>query len=102
PTRKPIHLAKPSASTQPYAPEPTLDDAIYNDILQVIQDTGTMFERLPSTYADKDEESLRDHLIMNLEPRFELASTTGETFNKSGKTDILMRYDKKNIFVAEY
>jgi hypothetical protein len=100
-TRKPIHLPRPSASTRPYAPEPTLDDTIYNDILQVIHDTGTMFERLPSTYADKDEESLRDHLIMNLEPRFELTSTTGETFNKSGKTDILMRYDKKNIFVAE-
>ena len=99
--RKPIHLPRPSASSQPYMPEPSLDDGIYNDILQVIHDTGTMFERLPSTYADKDEESLRDHLIMNLEPRFELASTTGETFNKSGKTDILMRYDKKNVFVAE-
>jgi hypothetical protein len=100
-TRKPIQLPRPSASSQPYAPEPTLDEAIYNDILQVIHDTGAMFERLPSTYADKDEESLRDHLIMNLEPRFELASTTGETFNRSGKTDILMRYDKRNIFVAE-
>ena len=38
---------------------------------------------------------------MNLEPRFELTSTTGETFNKAGKTDILMRYEKRNVFVAE-
>ena len=59
-----------------------------------------MWERLPSTYAGKDEETLRDHLIMVLEPRFEI-STTGETFNKSGKTDILMRHEGKNVFVAE-
>jgi hypothetical protein len=59
-----------------------------------------VFERLPSTYAGKDEESLRDHLILQLEPRFEYSST-GETFNKSGKTDILVRHQKSNIFVAE-
>lgn len=35
-----------------------------------------------------------------MEPRFEY-STTGETFNKSGKTDILIRHEKSNIFVAE-
>lgn len=55
---------------------------------------------MPSTYAYKDEESLRDQLILILEPHFEI-STTGETFNKSGKTDILMRYETSNVFVAE-
>jgi hypothetical protein len=59
-----------------------------------------MFERLPSVYAGKDEETLRDHLLMVLEPRFQMSST-GETFNKSGKTDILMRHEQKNVFVAE-
>lgn len=44
---------------------------------------------------------LRDHLIMTLEPHFEMATATGETFNKSGKTDILIRHEKKNAFVAE-
>ena len=39
-------------------------------------------------------------MILQLEPRFE-GSTTGETFNKTGKTDILIRYDKNNVFVAE-
>ena len=38
---------------------------------------------------------------MQLTPQFELTSTTGETFNKAGKTDILIRYDNKNLFVAE-
>jgi hypothetical protein len=91
---------RPQASTGSFIPEPSIDETVYQEILQVIQDTGRVFERLPSTYADKDEESLRDHLILQLEPRFE-GSTTGETFNKSGKTDILMRYENKNVFVAE-
>ncbi len=77
-----------------------LDETIYQEILKTIHETGKVFERLPSTYAGKDEESLRDHLILQLEPRFEYSST-GETFNKSGKTDILIRHQKSNIFVAE-
>jgi hypothetical protein len=77
-----------------------LEDALYQEILQVIHDTGKTFERLPSTYAGKGEETLRDHFILVLEPRFE-SSTTGETFNKSGKTDILIRHEKSNVFVGE-
>lgn len=93
-------LARPAASTEPYTPEPTLNQIVYEEILQVIHDTGRVFERLPSTYAGKHEETLRDHLILQLELRFE-GSTTGETFNKAGKTDILIRHEKRNVFVAE-
>jgi len=93
-------VPKPSASSEKFSPEPRIDQAIYDEILQTIFDSGRVFERLPSTYADKDEETLRDHLILNLEPRFQI-NTTGETFNKSGKTDILMRHQGKNVFVAE-
>lgn len=94
-------MAKPEMTGTPAkVPDPTLDENIYQDILKVIHDTGKVFERLPRTYADKDEESLRDHLILQLEPQFAY-STTGETFNKSGKTDILIRHEKNNIFVAE-
>ncbi|MBA7659545.1 hypothetical protein ES703_67526 [subsurface metagenome] len=81
-------------------PEPTLDQETYEDVLRVINDTGKVMERLPSTYANKDEEALRDHLIMVLEPNFE-GSTTGETFNRAGKTDILIRHENSNVFVAE-
>ena len=93
-------MPKPQAPSEKYTPEPALDQVIYDEVVQTIFDTGRVFERLPSTYAGKDEETLRDHLILNLEPRFQI-STTGETFNKSGKTDILMRYEGKNVFVAE-
>ena len=55
---------------------------------------------MPTTYADKNEEALRDHILLVLEPRFE-GSATGETFNKNGKTDILLRYQNSNVFIAE-
>jgi len=37
---------------------------------------------------------------MMLEPNFE-GSATGETFNKTGKTDILLRHDGTNVFIGE-
>jgi hypothetical protein len=101
PARRKQITTKPTASSiPPKAPDPTMDEAIYREILQTIHETGKVFERLPRTYADKDEEALRDHLILQLEPRFAY-STTGETFNKQGKTDILIRHEKSNLFVAE-
>lgn len=39
-------------------------------------------------------------MLLILEPNFEGAAT-GETFNKSGKTDILLRHEGKNVFIAE-
>jgi hypothetical protein len=99
-SRNRIVLQKPTPG-QPAALEPVLGETIYQEILRVVQDTGKAFERMPSTYYDKDEETLRDHLLLQLEPHFEMASSTGETFNKAGKTDILIRYEKQNVFVAE-
>jgi hypothetical protein len=83
----------------PFVPEPTLDASTYHEILKVINETGIAMERLPSVYRDRDEETLRDHFIMVLSPHFQ--SVTGETFNKAGKTDILIRHDNRNLFIAE-
>lgn len=91
---------KPVVAEKGYKPEPTLDESIYKQILSIIHDVGKQFERLPSTYAGKEEEHLRDHMLLILEPNFE-GSATGETFNKSGKTDILLRHEGKNVFIAE-
>jgi hypothetical protein len=91
---------KPEVLDRGFRPEPSLDDSIYQQILKILHDVGKQFERLPSTYANKDEEALRDHILLFLEPNFE-GSATGETFNKTGKTDILMRHEGKNVFVAE-
>jgi hypothetical protein len=91
---------KPNVTEKGYSPEPTLNDTIYGQILTIIHDVGKQFERLPSTYSGKEEEHLRDHILLILEPNFEGAAT-GETFNKSGKTDILLRHENSNVFIAE-
>ena len=100
PTVRKTIVPKPMPRSGSGTSEPTLGDDVYREILQVIHDTGKVFERLPGTYSEKSEPDLRDHLVLQLEPRFE-GSTTGETFNKSGKTDILIRHENSNIFVAE-
>lgn len=93
-------IIRPSVKSGKFSPEPTLDMEVYHEILQIIYDVGKQFERLPATYHNKDEEALRDHILLYLAPSFE-GGATGETFNKSGKTDILIRYENKNVFVAE-
>jgi len=91
---------KPSVVEKGFAPEPALDEKIYSQILKIIHDVGKQFERHPSTYAGKNEEHLRDNFLLILEPNFE-GSATGETFNKKGKTDILLRHEGENVFIAE-
>jgi len=91
---------KPEVTEKGFTSEPALDDAIYRQILVIIHDVGKQFERLPSTYSGKEEEHLRDHILLILEPNFE-GSATGETFNKTGKTDILLRHEGSNVFIAE-
>ena len=80
--------------------EPTLDEPVYQNILQIIHDLGKGFEQLPSTYLDKGEEDLRDYIRLFLGLHFE-GSTTSETFNKNGKTDILIQHENSNAFIAE-
>ncbi len=98
--KKSILVTKPEVHDVGYTPEPTLDNNVYNEILNLIHDVGKEFERLPSLYANKEEEHLRDHFLMMLEPNFK-GTATGETFNKSGKTDILLRHEGLNLFIGE-
>lgn len=98
--RKKTILNKPKVKEVGFTPEPSLDQSTYIDILTLIHDVGKEFERLPSLYAGKEEEHLRDHFLMMLEPNFE-GSATGETFNKTGKTDILLRHEGSNVFIGE-
>lgn len=91
---------KPTLSRRSQKTEPTLASDDYAEILSVVHDLGVSLERHPSTYEGKVEEDLRDYLLLLLQPRFE-GSATGETFNKSGKTDILLRYQNQNVFIAE-
>ena len=90
----------PSVSSQPYKPEPTLEMAEYEHILSVISNMGIVMERSPSAFKDVDEENLRQHFLVQLNGQYE-GQATGETFNYEGKTDILIRADGRNIFIAE-
>lgn len=63
--RKRMIVERPKALAGPA--DPTIDDALYQQILQVIHDVGKTFERLPSTYAGKDEESLPRISILKMQ-----------------------------------
>lgn len=99
-TSKKLLIAKPSVTEKGYRPEPTLEEGIYREILRYLHDWGKQFERMPSTYQGKSEENLRDLFLVSIEPNF-VGTATGETFNKGGKTDILLRFEGNNVFVAE-
>jgi hypothetical protein len=86
-----------------FSSEPMMAKEMYDDILKVIYDLGKSMEKKPSTYKDKDEEGIRDQFLLVLETRYDSTTATGETFNRGGKTDIILKYakDSSNLFVAE-
>jgi len=98
--RRKIRATLPPASTEPFEPEPALSNDDYEHILSVIQNMAQVMERSPSAFATIDEESLRSHFLVQLNGHYE-GQATGETFNYEGKTDILIRVNGKNIFIAE-
>lgn len=81
---------------------PVISDKFYDDVIDVIYTFFKSVEKKPSIYSGKDEEALRDYVLPTLETRYNNSTVTGETFNKGGKTDILVKYkDNSNLFVAE-
>jgi len=98
--KRKIVIQKPAATTTPFTPEPILDMAYYEAILKIIANMVLVMERSPKAFQNMQEEDLRQHFLVQLNGHFEGAAT-GETFNYEGKTDILIRTDGKNIFIAE-
>lgn len=98
--RKIIEPRLPPASVKSYAPEPTLPDADYQNILEIINNMALVMERSPGAFEKINEEDLRQHFLVQLNGHYE-GQASGETFNFGGKTDILIRVDGKNIFIAE-
>lgn len=98
--RRKVAPSLPPATTTAYEPEPVLDTENYNHILSVIQHMAHVMERSPSAFKGMGEEDLRQHFLVQLNGQFEGAAT-GETFNVNGKTDILLRANGRNAFIAE-
>ena len=91
---------KPAASAEPFSPEPALGIDDYEHILSVLSNMVEVMERSPSAFKGMNEEDLRTHFLVQLNGQYE-GQATGETFNYEGKTDILIRADGRNIFIAE-
>jgi hypothetical protein len=83
-----------------HKPEPVLDEETYRQILKIMDGMAHVMERSPSAFAKMGEEDLRQHFLVQLNGQFEGAAS-GETFNFTGKTDILIRVQDRNIFIGE-
>ena len=99
-TRRKRPIVLPPAPREAFKPEPALLDPEYDYILAVIDHMSRNIERSPSTFVQMREEQIRDIILVNLNGHYE-GSATGETFNSEGKTDILIRADGRNVFIAE-
>ena len=93
-------VTQPPASQASFKPEPVLDEANYKAILDIVQSMTLVMERSPSAFSAMGEEDIRQQFLVQLNGHFEGAAS-GETFNYKGKTDILIRVQDKNIFIAE-
>ena len=97
--RKPIGVQN-SKTSAPFKPEPVLDEETYKQIFQIMDGMVHVMERSPSAFTTMGEEALRQHFLVQLNGQFEGAAS-GETFNFTGKTDILIRVQDRNIFIGE-
>ena len=91
----------PNTSRRAEELTPVMDTQKYYQILDSIHTVGKMYESLPNVTKNMDEETLRDLFLAQIQVSFKAESTTGEAFNKSGKTDIMVKHEDGIIFIAE-
>lgn len=82
------------------AAEAVPPEAQYQHALAVLQYASHALERSPLMTSHLDEERIRDLLLVVLNGQFKGAAS-GEVFNRYGKTDILIRAEDRNVFIAE-
>lgn len=92
-------MARQAAST-PMPLEPVLADQTFEHILEIVRSVGRDMERSPATYREMGEEDLRQVIVAMLNTHYR-GETTAEAFNLTGKTDILVRHEGRNLFIAE-
>jgi hypothetical protein len=80
--------------------KPRTSNQIYEKILEIISLAGNDMERRVLSHKDRNEPELRDVLLASLNSHKDIFSS-GESFNKRGKTDILVSSVNKTIFIAE-
>ena len=98
--RVPVVSRPQPKSDAPFKPEPALEMKEYEHILSIVSNMALVLERSPDSFKTMKEEDLRQHFLVQLNGQYK-GQGTGETFNGEGKTDILLRIDGKNVFIAE-
>jgi hypothetical protein len=89
----------PPPNITSYKAEPALAVQDYEQILEILQNTAQLLSFSPSILTTIDEEALRSHFLVQLNAHFDTRSS--ETFKFEGPSDILLRADGKNVFMAE-
>ena len=80
----------------------TISEKGYSEIIERINNFGKNLEKYKNLYDKFDEEGFRDFFLPHLNSISDKCTATGETFNKIGKTDILIQDGTgNNIFIAE-
>ena len=69
-------------------------------MLSVVRMQALQMEQGPRTYEQMDEEARRDLFLGTLNTHYE-GRGSAEAFNVGGKTDILIRYEGRSLFIAE-
>jgi len=98
--RKKVEITRPKLKNGVGRPEPVLPEGEYEYILKTIFHMSLAMERNPTTFSKLTETEIRDFFVIILNSHYE-GRATGETFNYRGRTDILIRVEDKNIFIAE-
>jgi hypothetical protein len=80
--------------------EPVLEERVFEHILGVIRMQGRQMEQSPATYAGMGEEDRRQTIVATLNTHYE-GRAHAEAFNVQGKTDVLIRYEGRNLFICE-
>lgn len=103
PNTKPILLKKvkktfPSKKRQDMEYE--ISDSDYTNIKNIISLSCISMEKCARTFTKLFEEELRDVILSNLNTHY-LGTASGETFSKTGKTDIYIPFENKAAYIAE-
>ena len=82
------------------AAEAVRAEAQYQNALAILHYASHALGRSRLMTSHLDEERIRDLLLVVLNGQFKGAAV-GEVFNRSGKTDILIRVEDRNVLIAE-
>jgi hypothetical protein len=99
--RRPAPALPTAAGPAPVELEPVLAQEIFEHILGAIRSIGADIERSPGTYAAMAEEDLRQVTLTALKPHYR-GRAMAEAFNFGGSSDLLIRHDGRNLFIAEF